>query len=562
MNPARTAARTALLLALLALPSSARAQAMLPPGFVLEDAAGGHNFTWATCFAFINDHRFLVGEQDGLVWVVNNGVVHPTPAIDLTAYALNDLNSDRGLLGIAVDPNFAVNRYVYINYTVDPDSNDVDSENDGFGRLVRYQMSLADSNVIDTTTRVVLYGRTWPEGPASGSITHTVGGLRWGRDGSLLVAIGDGAHYTEVDDGGLDPGLFGPGKTHPSEDIGAFRSQDLNSLCGKILRINPATGHGYPSNPYWDGNPMSVRSRVWAYGLRNPFRFGVKPWTGSFDPADGSPGTLYVVDVGWERYEELDVVGAGGGNNYGWPCFEGDHNNPQYQSATPAHHDCSTIGTAINPAPHTEPIIDWHHFDPNLGSPPGYAGSTGVGGVFYDGYLYPLTWRGAYFYGDYGASWIRALRTNANDRYVSISLFGSDVDGPVDFALHPSTRDIHYIAVYTGNIYRIRYTGTVDAPEPPAAAARLELSAPAPNPARGAVRLTLTLPRPATVRFAIHDLSGREVWSAAPRAHDSGRVALEWPGHGRDGRPAPPGLYLASVTAGGERLERRVIRLR
>src|SRR4029077_5924437 len=109
----------------------------------------------------------------------------------------------------------------------------------------------------------------------------------WGRDGSLLCSMGDGAQFNGMDDGGQDNQMFGPQKANPYEDVGAFRSQNLWSMDGKVLRINPADGHGYPSNPFWDGQPMSVRSRTWAYGLRNPFRFAVRPGTGSTNPADG-----------------------------------------------------------------------------------------------------------------------------------------------------------------------------------------------------------------------------------------------------------------------------------
>jgi glucose/arabinose dehydrogenase len=481
------------------------------------------------------------------------------PVIDLRNEVLDDLNSDRGLLGVAVDPAFASNRYVYLLYTVDPDTNGVDSENDAFGRLVRYRMSLADSNAIDPSTRAVLMGRVWSEGPASGSITHTIAGLRWGRDGSLLVSIGDGAHYEFMDDGGSDAGLFGAGKTSPLEDIGAFRSQDIGSLCGKVLRIDPATGHGYPSNPFWDGDPMSVRSRVWAYGLRNPFRFAVKPGTGDPDPAHGDPGTLYIGDVGWQTWEEVDVARTGG-LNFGWPCREGFHDSPEYQAATPSRMGCGTIGTLQNPSFASSPIIDWNHYDESLGSPPGYRGLAAVGGVFYDGTAYPAPWRGAFFYGDYGNAWIRALRTNASDQLDQVLDFGTEMDGPVDFALHPSTRDIFYIAVYTGQIFRIRYTGTVaaEAPSPPRG---VTLSAPSPNPSRSGVTFTLELPSAAQVRFSVLDVQGREVWRGAPATYGAGLARLEWPGATDAGGRAPAGLYFARVIAGDVRFERRVVRL-
>lgn len=99
--------------------------------------------------------------------------------------------------------------------------------------------------------------------------------MQFGHDGTLLVSAGDGAHFDTADPGGLDSDCFGPGLFGPDEDIGAFRSQYLDSLAGKILRIDPATGLGLPSNTHWTGNGADNPSRVWANGVRNPFRCSV-----------------------------------------------------------------------------------------------------------------------------------------------------------------------------------------------------------------------------------------------------------------------------------------------
>src|SRR4030095_15289535 len=93
-------------------------------------------------------------------------------------------------------------------------------------------------------------------------------------------------------------GCCGPSRTDPNEDIGAFRAQDLNSLDGKILRVDPATGLALPTNPFYDGNPSSNRSRVWEYGLRNPFRITRRPGTGSTNPFLGGPRPLLLRGVG------------------------------------------------------------------------------------------------------------------------------------------------------------------------------------------------------------------------------------------------------------------------
>ena len=114
------------------------------------------------------------------------------------------------------------------------------------------------------------------------------------------MSCGDGASWQTTDVGGaqtgslLLPQALADGILRPKEDVGAFRAQLVDSLNGKVLRIDPATGDGVPSNPYYDaGNPRSARSRVWALGLRNPFRMGLQPNTGSHFPPDGNPGVLY-----------------------------------------------------------------------------------------------------------------------------------------------------------------------------------------------------------------------------------------------------------------------------
>jgi len=391
---------------------SALASPSMLPNFWFFNAVPGATFDTPTTMAFLPDGRLLVGEKQGRVWIVKDGTRLPTPVWQSQNEILDE--GDKGLLCIAVDPNFVSNRFVYFLYTVDPDTNGVDDNILAFSRLARYRMSsVGDTNLVDPASRALLFGRVWNEGPTIGSITHSIGALRWGADGSLLVTAGDGAEYTQMDPGGLQPDMFGPGKANPNEDIGAFRAQDITSLDGKVLRINPRSGAGYASNPFWNGDSMSVRSRVWAYGLRNPFRFTVRGG-GMTDPALGKPGTLYIGDVGWETWEEIDIATAGG-RNFGWPCWEGKHQNSPYQQATPAHNGCGTTGTATNPSAFTQPVADWNHSNANLSSPSGVKGNSSIGGAFYTGVGFPVTWRGRYFFGDYGYGWIRTATVDAND---------------------------------------------------------------------------------------------------------------------------------------------------
>jgi glucose/arabinose dehydrogenase len=424
----------------------------LPGSFLSESVAPGAAFVTPTALAFLPDGRLLVAEQRGRVVMVANGQELPTPVWQGEAEVLAAV--DHGLLGVAVDPAFNTNRRIYFLYTVDPDSDGVDDNAYGFGRLVRYQ--LTTDNVVEPSTRTILMGAVWSSGPVCAA-SHTIGALRWGADGTLLVAVGDGAEFTGVDTGGRDPAMFGPGRTDSSEDIGAYRAQFPGSLDGKILRLDPATGHGLPSNPFFDGNPESARSRVWTYGLRNPFRFALRPGTGARDASLGRPGTLYLGDVGWVTWEEIDVADSAG-MNFGWPCNEGLDPNGGYRNAPPpSHSDCSSMGTAGNPAFASPPIAAWNHDDPARSVPPGGTGNCLVAGVFYDGARYPAAYRNRLFLGDFIESWIRVLTTDARDQLVQVEDFAAGADGPVDFALDPITRDVCYVALLGNDVRRIRY---------------------------------------------------------------------------------------------------------
>ncbi len=440
---------------------------VVPANFAVEDAAPGAGLTVPTAIAFLPDGRFFVTEKRGRVYEVRNGVRQANPTVSIENEVLNA--NDRGLLGIAVDPNYYVNHYLYLLYTVDPDSNGTETNNDAFARLTRYQVNFTDSASVIASSRAILFGHTWTSGPVSASPSHTIGALRWGRDGSLLVASGDGAQFNSVDSGGQDAGAFGAGKTDPYEDIGAFRAQYIGSLAGKILRLNPANGHGYASNPYATVDLTAAQSKVWCYGVRNPYRFCVRPGTGSTDPAAGSPGTLYIGEVGWSTYEETNVARVGG-LNFGWPCYEGVGAQSGYQAASPAHHGCGTIGTPANPATATGPLSQWHHSNASLSIPSGITGITSTGGVFYTATSYPLPYRNQYFYADYGQNWIRVAVVDVNDNLTQVLDFATAADGPVDFAAHPVTGDVHYVAINASQVRRIRYTGPSGGNNPPVAA--------------------------------------------------------------------------------------------
>ncbi len=452
---------------LVAVAQAAGAQT-LPSGFYVENAASGATFNVPVAIAFAPDGRIFVAEKSGLVYVVQNGTKLATPFIDLSWDVLD--HHDRGLLGMVLDPNFANTGYIYFLYTFDWNAGGDGQRYDVPGRLVRYTASANNPNVADTNSRFVLLGSTYATGIPACYFSHAPGALRIGTDGTLLISAGDGASYNEVDAGGLYSPCFGSGKFPSTEDIGAYRSQWIGSYSGKILRVDRATGLGLPSNPYWTGNGADIQSKVWAYGLRNPYRFGVRP-NGSTNPAAGNPGSLYIGDVGWNTYEEINVSRIGGGENFGWPCREGPNAQSAYQNGPqPAHHGCSTIGTPANPGPITHPITYWHHSNANLSFPTGVTGATSIGGAFYTGTKYPPQYQGLYFYGDYTAQFIKALTVTANDDYVSQLNFGSSMGGVVDIGYNPVDQYLYYINIFTGAVMRIRHVSG-DTNNPPIASA-------------------------------------------------------------------------------------------
>ena len=259
---------------ILALTAPVFAQAALPAGFELETITGG--LVLPTPVAFAPDGRIFIAEKGGAVRIFENGALLPTPFLQLTD--LNDY-ADHGLLGIALDPDFSVNGYVYLLYTYEntPGQN---YEGSKTGRLVRVT---ANGNVADLGTMTVLVGTVGGDATKpscedfavtddcipTDSPSHSVGGLRFGPDGKLWATLGDGASYNFVD---------------PL----ALRAQNIDSLAGKILRLNP-DGTGPSDNPFYNGDPNANRSKVFGYGLRNAYRFNFRP----------SNGTLYIGDVGW-----------------------------------------------------------------------------------------------------------------------------------------------------------------------------------------------------------------------------------------------------------------------
>ncbi|MFO0980333.1 MAG: PQQ-dependent sugar dehydrogenase [Planctomycetota bacterium] len=414
------------------VPGLARGQSGFPPGFAAEPVGTGWDAPTGMVFAD-QDHLFVV-EKRGTVWLVEDGVKGSAPLLDLSQEALN--NGDRGLLGIQVDPGFAANGYLYLLEVVDPNGDYGDGEQESFARLVRYTVTHDDQgqHVIDPQSRHVVIGDSWDVGIPSCHWSHSIGTIRFLSDGSLVCSAGDGAHYDLTDAGGWDPGCFGSGRFSPDQDVGAFRSVYDWSLAGKIIRVDPSTGLGLPDNPYYTGDPTAIRSKIWAMGLRNPFRFTVRPGTDD----------LYISDVGWNTWEEVDL--AHGGENFGWPCYEGPFSQGSYQAADPESFCPAVV--------HTPPLLAWQHSSSDYA---GFAGNCASGLAFYTGSEYPPAYHNALFFTDYGRSWLKVAQFDQNGNVTQVLPFSDTMHGPVAAEVEPVSGNLYFISIGNNRVWRLHY---------------------------------------------------------------------------------------------------------
>lgn len=282
--------KSALFVFLVWIGVSASAQTF-PTGFERVPVATG--ISSPTVMAFAPDGRIFVAQQNGALRVVKDGVLLTTPFITLSSVSSS---GERGLIGIALDPEFSINGYVYLYYTtsVAPIHN----------RIVRYTAN----------GDVALAGSEQPIlelDNLSGATNHNGGALAFGLDGKLYVAVGDNAN-----------------NAHP---------QNLDTYHGKMLRINK-DGSAPTDNPFYSPTASEQRKRVWSYGLRNPYTFAIQPVTGK----------IFVNDVGQGSVEEINDATVGG-RNFGWPATEGNTTNPLYTSPVYGynHSGAAPIGCAI-----------------------------------------------------------------------------------------------------------------------------------------------------------------------------------------------------------------------
>ncbi|HXU83619.1 MAG TPA: PQQ-dependent sugar dehydrogenase, partial [Polyangia bacterium] len=276
-------------------------EATVPTSFV--DAAYASGLTSPTTMAFAPDGRLFVAQQNGNLRVIKNGTLLSTSFLKVTV----DTQGERGLLGVAFDPSFSTNHFVYVYYT--------STSGSIHNRVARFTASSSNPDVADSASQKVLL-----ELPALNAIFHNGGALHFGGDGKLYIAVGDNKTGS------------------PAQSLGAY--------WGKILRINK-DGTIPTDNPFV--STSGAKKEIWARGFRNPFTLDVQPGT----------GRIFVNDVGESTWEEIDDLTKG--SNYGWPNSEGSSVNSGEKapfitygsrSSSPAGAtNCAIVGAAFyNPS--------------------------------------------------------------------------------------------------------------------------------------------------------------------------------------------------------------------
>ncbi len=326
--------------------------------------------------------RIFVLEKAGRIVALNADGSQALTFLDIRGRVGSDA-SEQGLLGLAFDPAFAANGRLFVNYT----------DKDGDTVISRFQAN-PERTAADPASETVLLTAAQP------ASNHNGGMLAFGPDGYLYAGLGDG--------GGADDS-YGNG-------------QDLNTILGTLLRLDVSGEDAVvpADNPFVEQE--SARPEIWAYGLRNPWRF-------SFDRLTGQ---MWIADVGQNLWEEVNVQPAGsrGGENYGWPIMEGTH---CFQAST-----CDREGLTL-------PVAEYSHD----------LGCSITGGYVYRGAAQPAL-QGVYFYGDYCSGRIWGVAPTADGAWQAAELLESDAQ----ISSFGETEDGELVVVdYAGNLFRLVHTG-------------------------------------------------------------------------------------------------------
>ncbi len=366
-------------------PTVSVAAASLPPALTFTPVITGLTQPVFVTNAGDGSNRLFVVQRTGQIRIFKSGSLLATNFLNVSGISdFTDAGPEQGLLGLAFDPHYSTNRYFYVTYAITTTNTTFP-----YGvRLVRYQTSSVNPDVANPNSAFIIL-TTFKK-----YTNHNGGMIAFGRDGYLYWGTGDGGSGGDPDN----------------------NAQNLGSLLGKMLRIDvdsmPLAGKTYviPStNPFYSSTNANIRKEIWAYGLRNPWRW-------SFDR---STGDMLIGDVGQNTEEEIDfqTAASSGGMNYGWHILEG---NLCYNPPT----------GCVAPARYVAPVAVYVHGTNDVN------GCAVTGGYVYRGAAFPAL-QGVYLYGDYCSGHVWALVHNAGvwsrklvaSTSYNISSFGQDEAG-------------------------------------------------------------------------------------------------------------------------------------
>ena len=328
-----------------------------------------------------NDPRLFIVEQPGRIRIVKDGALLATPFLDITARVVS--GGERGLLSLAFDPAYATNGRFYVYYT------------GALGDIFVDRFTVSGNPDVANTASDPVFTIQHRE-----NSNHNGGLLLFGPDGMLYAGTGDGGGAGDVPN----------------------NAQNIDVLLGKILRLNVATlPYTIPAGNPFSGQPGA--DEIWAYGLRNPWRF-------AFDaPSDGPPPQLYIADVGQSAREEVDVADASAaGRNYGWHTMEGTQ--------------CYNPSTGCNQAGLTLPVLDYDHSQ----------GCSITGGFVYRGAAIPEI-QGLYFYSDYCSGFLRSFRLSGGAAVDQRDWSFTNIGNVTSFGLDAAGE--LYMLSSSGRVYRV-----------------------------------------------------------------------------------------------------------
>jgi glucose/arabinose dehydrogenase/PKD repeat protein len=470
----RSLAILVVLTAALLLPVTAARAGTPPPGFNESVAFSG--LTEPTSIAFSPDGRVFVAQKSGVIKVFDSlADTTPETFADLSKEVYNFW--DRGLLGLALDPEFPAKPYVYVLYTLDavpggsvprwggksagdPCPSPPGPTADGCVVTGRLSKLTASGNSMSVETPLITdWCQQFP--------SHSIGDLAFGADGVLYVSGGEGASYNAADWGQYGtpvnpcddpPGGVGAALTPPTAEGGSLRSQDVRTpgdptgLDGTLLRIDPETGEGLPGNPYADSLDANAR-RIAAFGFRNPFRIAIEP----------ASGDVWVGDVGQGTWEEIDRVDPDGSGpkNFGWPCYEGNKTSSARLNSwdnidinlceSLYSEGLSAVAAPTSAYKHGNPVL------PGETCPTGGASISGL--TFYEAGPFPNEYSGALFFADYSRNCIWVMMPGADGRPnpADVRSFDPGAHAPVNLKVGPDGA-LYFADLSGGKIWKITHT--------------------------------------------------------------------------------------------------------